>query len=144
MRYHAVKDRTYVAYRRLDYKELYYYDVIYVKHKGTPMHSFFVSNIEEDPYSLAETYRSRWQIEEGFKTRKARIELIRGLCNKLFLIYALLDTSWNLYLFLSFNFKALHASPLTQLWEQRVQNTTYVNVVVLDVLSLGQLRPLCN
>ncbi|BCU67391.1 hypothetical protein HS7_17670 [Sulfolobales archaeon HS-7] len=60
VRYHAVNDRTYVAYRRLDHKGLYYYDVIYVKHKGKPMHFVFVSNVDKDPYELAETYRSRW------------------------------------------------------------------------------------
>ena len=114
VKYYTVKDRTYVAYRRLEYKGLYYYDVIYVKDKGKPTHFVFVSNVDEDPYRLAETYRLRWQIEEGFKTRKARIELIRRLRNKLYLylIYALLDTAWNLYLFLSFNFKAPGEKPL--------------------------------
>ncbi|BCU67946.1 hypothetical protein HS7_13830 [Sulfolobales archaeon HS-7] len=106
MKYYKVEDRSYVAYSVIEYKGLYYYDVIYVKHKEKPMQFVFVSNIKEEPYELEETYRLRWQIEEGFKTRKARIELIRSLCNKLYLIYALLDTSWNLYLFLSFNLKA--------------------------------------
>ncbi|BCU68600.1 hypothetical protein HS7_20370 [Sulfolobales archaeon HS-7] len=65
-------------------------------------------------HELAETYRLRWQIEEEFKTRKARIELMGKYCDKfyLYLIYALLDPSWNFYLFLLFNFKASGEKPL--------------------------------
>ncbi|BCU67011.1 hypothetical protein HS7_04480 [Sulfolobales archaeon HS-7] len=72
VKYYAVEDRTYVAYRVVEYEGLYYYDVIYVKHKRKPMHFVLVSNIEEDLYELAETYRSRWQIEGG--SRRGEIE----------------------------------------------------------------------
>ncbi|WP_256445555.1 hypothetical protein [Acidianus sp. HS-5] len=40
-----------------------------MKHKGKPTHFVFVSHIDGDPYSLAETYRLRYrgglQDEEG-------------------------------------------------------------------------------
>ncbi|BCU67872.1 hypothetical protein HS7_13090 [Sulfolobales archaeon HS-7] len=61
VKYYTVEDRTYVAHRKLEYKGLYYYDVIYVKHKGKPTHFVFVSNVEGDPYELAETYRLRYR-----------------------------------------------------------------------------------
>ncbi|BCU67293.1 hypothetical protein HS7_07300 [Sulfolobales archaeon HS-7] len=96
----------------VDYERLYYHDVIYVKHKGKPTHFVFMSNIKEDPYGLTETYKlwcRRW-----FKTRKARIELIRRFRNKLFLhlIYTLPDIVCNLHNFLSFNFKAPGEKPI--------------------------------
>ncbi|AWS00489.1 transposase [Metallosphaera hakonensis] len=94
-----VEDRTYVAYRELELDGLYYYDVVYVKDKERPRHFTFVTNFKGDPYTLAELYRLRWQIEEGFKIKKARIELVRKLRNKvfLFLYYTILDNAWNLF-----------------------------------------------
>lgn len=60
-----VDDRTYV-YRELELDGLYYYDVVYVKEKERPRHFTFVTNFKGDPYTIAELYRLRWQIEEGF------------------------------------------------------------------------------
>ncbi|QXJ34632.1 transposase [Saccharolobus shibatae] len=106
MRRREVEDRVYVAYRTLKFKDLYYYEVIYVKEK--PKHFTFVANFEGDPYDLAELYRLRWQIEEGFKVRKARIRYVRKLSNKIFLYlyYTVLDSAWNLVNYLLFKFKS--------------------------------------
>ncbi|AKA74623.1 ISH3-like element ISC1439A family transposase [Saccharolobus solfataricus] len=103
---YEVKDKVYVAYRVLKFEGLYYYDVVYVK--GKPRHFMFVTNFEGDPYELAELYRLRWQVEEGFKVRKARIRYVRKLSNKifLFLYYTVLDSAWNLVNHLLFNFKS--------------------------------------
>ncbi|BCU67849.1 hypothetical protein HS7_12860 [Sulfolobales archaeon HS-7] len=38
VKYYRVKDKTYVAYRVIEHKGPCYYDVIYVKHGGKPMH----------------------------------------------------------------------------------------------------------
>lgn len=108
-----VNDRVYVAYRVLKYNDLYYYEVIYVKEK--PRHFIFVTNFNGDPYKLAELYRLRWQSEEGFKVRKARIRYVRKLTNKIFLYlyYTVLDSVWNLVNYLLFNFKSTKRKPLS-------------------------------
>ena len=107
------KDRVYVAYRVIELDGLYYYDVVYVK--GKPRHFTFVTNFQGDPYELAELYRLRWQIEEGFKVRKARIEDVRKLRNKvfLFLYYTVLDFAWNVTNYVVFGFKTPGKKPLS-------------------------------
>ncbi|BCU67840.1 hypothetical protein HS7_12770 [Sulfolobales archaeon HS-7] len=58
--YYIVKNRAYVTDRVIEYKGLYYYDVIYVKHKERPKHFIFISIIKGDPYMLTKTYRLRY------------------------------------------------------------------------------------